>query len=305
MESFVYDATAVRNWASRVDDLIGGSGSGSNGLSISQCTKKFNETLEQLVRPNVWNGEGAKENYKWFIKATNSLVSLMNAFVSTFSQTTGEYAKKVQQLEKMTLGLDSNIANTFGSLNAQQLAKLSEVNVRDDCVQYNYKVLDSILNSLKVIISQVELVKNDILNVIDQIGEGSNFWTGDFANDFRVQLRSVLLSGMGDVDNNLNTCINNIEYAIALSKSVANGTGGIQGAVSSAKNVVSSLGATASIGISEAIDNTKSAASGAIDTAQEAVNNLMSKVEEGTDKIKGTFDFDLGDKVSNLFDDNK
>lgn len=218
--SFVYDPAQVSAWCRIVTDYISGGGD-----SFQNCLKKLNEQLEKLVQPNVWSGESAKANYDNFIQASNSFVSFLNSFNGVFSTTMTEFAKNVQNLEVSTLGVNSNIMGTFGTIDRVALDSMSQTNVNTDKVVYNFNVLNDIFDNLRSISQMLGASYDGLNKTLNQIGDNSEFWTGDTANQMRAELQKILTNSYNEWYALLEQCTNNIMEAKMAAYNVANGQG--------------------------------------------------------------------------------
>ena len=88
--AFVYNPDSVKNWSNSLIKIISGEED-----SVSSCARKFNELVSELVKPQVWTGAAAYQNYQNFMETHNALVAFSNEFGDAFAQTMNEVARSV------------------------------------------------------------------------------------------------------------------------------------------------------------------------------------------------------------------
>ena len=208
MVGFAYDPERVRVWANEVVNYLNG-----GNVSINNCSKKFSEQIEKLVQPNVWTGAAAAKNYQNFLDAHQSMINFVNKFGRVFEEAMNSENRSLARLESSNLAPDTNVASTFGTLSYEQLNALSEQNILKDHTTYDYVTISSIGEELKNILFQVESVKTDLVNKINEINNESGMWDGNKADESRKILKDALDTGMNDIEETLNICISNISVA--------------------------------------------------------------------------------------------
>ncbi len=208
MSVFAYNPEAVKTWSNSVINFLNG---GSD--SIQACSKKFSEQVEKLVQPNVWTGAAAAKNYQNFLDTHKALINFVNNFGNAYEEAMNEVNKNVANLEIANLGTDTNVSSTFGTLTYDQLAQLSEENIKKDVVRYDYATISSIGTALKQILTTLENVNSNLSKKIDELNNGSGMWDGGAASEARENLSSTLKVNMDKVIDALNICISNISAA--------------------------------------------------------------------------------------------
>ncbi len=209
--AFVYNPESVKSWSNSLVKSINGEED-----SVSSCTRKFSELMSELVKPAVWTGSAAYQNYQNFLETHNALVAFSNEFGEAFATTMNEVAKNVAGLEVANLGTDTNVATTFGELSFNQLSQMAAENINKELVTYDYEVISSIGNSLKQIKEVLDGVKVNLLSTINRLNSGEGIWDGDAAESAKTTLSNTANTNMTKIYSNLDICISNIsEAAIA------------------------------------------------------------------------------------------
>ena len=92
--SLVYDPNLVKEWANNVVGCLNG-----GAESVSSCSKKFSQQIEELVKPDVWTGSAAWQNYHNFLDTHKALITFINSFGNAFQEAMNSVAKNIAELE--------------------------------------------------------------------------------------------------------------------------------------------------------------------------------------------------------------
>ncbi len=218
MSVFAYDPARLKDWAGKVLDYLNGEDN-----SVKKCSTNFNAQIEVLVQPNVWTGAAAAKNYHDFLTTHEAMINFINEFGAAFENSMNDLNATVSNLEISNLGADTNVAGTFGTLNYDQLSALSEQNINKDITTYDYNSINNISEELNKILVQLEQVKSDLINKINELDNGDKMWDGDSAAAAKEQLNAVLNPNMSKIFDSLNVCISNIKTASENARAVDKG----------------------------------------------------------------------------------
>ncbi len=210
MAVYAYDPNLAKQWSNDIVGMING-----GSISINEISRKFSEQLEVLVQPNVWTGAAAKANYLNFLDTHQNLINFSNQFGQAFSESMNEVNRSVANLEEINLGVDSNVATTFGALSFDRLTELSEANVSVDAVRYDYGKIASIGQALDEISRSLSELNSNLSSKISLLNDGSGMWDGNSAEAAKDKLNYVLNSNMPKITESLSICIKNISEAAA------------------------------------------------------------------------------------------
>ena len=208
MAVFAYNPVTVSSWSKEVLNKLNG-----ETESVNECSKKFNEQIEKLVQPNVWTGAAASQNYQNFMETHQALITFVNKFGMAFEEAMNSVNKSVNELEVANLGRDTNVLETFGTLNYNQISALSEENINKDVVRYDYAAIIDIGNVLNQIKGTLEKVSESLKVKINELDNGSSMWDGEAAEKSKERLQQTLSTNMQKVFESLNVCISNITAA--------------------------------------------------------------------------------------------
>ena len=208
MAVFAYNPVTVSSWSKEVLNKLNG-----ETESINECSKKFNEQIEKLVQPNVWTGAAASQNYQNFMETHQALITFVNKFGMAFEEAMNSVNKSVNELEVANLGRDTNVLETFGTLNYNQISALSEENINKDVVRYDYAAIIDIGNVLNQIKKTLEKVSDSLKVKINELNNGTSMWDGEAAEKSKERLQQTLTTNMQKVFESLNVCISNITAA--------------------------------------------------------------------------------------------
>ncbi len=217
MSVFAYDPEAVRTWGNTVINYLNG---GSE--SISSCSKRFSQQIENLVQPNVWTGAAAHQNYQNFLETHQALINFVNNFGQAFESSMNSINANVANLETSNLGTTTNVSS-FGNLSYDQLSQLSEENIKQDVVKYDYAAITSIGSELNSIFTDLEGINEKLRNKISELNNGSSIWDGDAAENAKETLLEILQSNMTKVNEALQICISNIKTAAEAAQAADSG----------------------------------------------------------------------------------
>ncbi len=216
--AFVYNPDSVKNWSNSLIKIISGEED-----SVASCVRKFNELVSELVKPQVWTGAAAYQNYQNFMETHNALVAFSNEFGDAFAQTMNEVAKSVAGLEVSNLGFDTNVSQSFGELSFNQLSQMAAENINKEIVTYDYEVISNIGTSLKQIKEKLDGVKVNLLTTINRLNSGEGIWDGDAAESAKNTLTNTADTNMTKIYSNLDICISNINAAAMAAQSADRG----------------------------------------------------------------------------------
>ncbi len=216
--AFVYNPDSVKNWSNSLIKIISGEED-----SVSSCARKFNELVSELVKPQVWTGAAAYQNYQNFMETHNALVAFSNEFGDAFAQTMNEVARSVAGLEVSNLGFDTNVSQSFGELSFNQLSQMAAENINKEIVTYDYEVISNIGASLKQIKEKLDGVKVNLLTTINRLNSGEGIWDGDAAEAAKNTLTNTADTNMTKIYSNLDICISNINAAAMAAQSADRG----------------------------------------------------------------------------------
>lgn len=208
MAVFAYNPVTVSSWSKEVLNKLNG-----ETESVNECSKKFNEQIEKLVQPNVWTGAAASQNYQNFMETHQALITFVNKFGMAFEEAMNSVNKSVNELEVANLGRDTNVLETFGTLNYNQISALSEENINKDVVRYDYAAIIDIGNVLNQIKGTLEKVSESLKVKINELDNGTSMWDGEAAEKSKERLQQTLSTNMQKVFESLNVCISNITAA--------------------------------------------------------------------------------------------
>ena len=208
MSGIAYDPERFRVWANDVVKYLNG-----DGDSIGYCSRKFSEQMETLVQPDVWTGDAASKNYHNFLETHQALVTFVNSFGEAFEQGMNEINKIVNNLEVANLGVNTNVASTFGTLSYDQMSTLSEENVKTDTVKYNYTAISSIGKALDQIYGNLESINTNLTTKLNELNDGSGMFDCNTAQGVKESLTNTLNTNMQKILECLNICIENISAA--------------------------------------------------------------------------------------------
>ena len=208
MAVFAYNPVTVSSWSKEVLNKLNG-----ETESINECSKKFNEQIEKLVQPNEWTGAAASQNYQNFMETHQALITFVNKFGMAFEEAMNSVNKSVNELEVANLGRDTNVLETFGTLNYNQISALSEENINKDVVRYDYAAIIDIGNVLNQIKKTLEKVSDSLKVKINELNNGTSMWDGEAAEKSKERLQQTLTTNMQKVFESLNVCISNITAA--------------------------------------------------------------------------------------------
>ncbi len=208
MSVFAYNPESAKAWATSVINYLNGGAESING-----CSKKFSEQIEKLVQPNVWTGAAAAKNYQNFLETHQALVNFVNSFGEAFEQAMNSINASVANLEVANLGTNTNVASTFGTLSYDQLTTLSQQNINQDVVRYDYATISGIGSALNSILQSLEQINGSLNAKINELNNGSSIWDGNAAESAKQSLSSTLKTNMDKVVEALNVCIKNISDA--------------------------------------------------------------------------------------------
>lgn len=217
MSVFAYDPEAVRTWGNTVINYLNG---GSE--SISSCSSRFSQQIENLVQPNVWTGAAAQQNYQNFLETHQALINFVNNFGEAFESSMNSINANVANLEASNLGTSTNVS-TFGNLSYAQLTQLSEENIKQDVVRYDYAVISSIGKELDSIYADLETVNENLVTKISELNNGSSIWDGDAAENAKETLLEILNNNMAKVKEAFQICISNIKTAAEAAQTADSG----------------------------------------------------------------------------------
>ena len=215
MSGIAYNPERVKAWANSVVNYLNG-----DSDCIGYCSRKFSEQMEKLVQPNVWTGDAASQNYHNFLETHQALVTFVNSFGEAFEQGMNEINKIVNNLEVANLGVNTNVASTFGTLSYDQMSTLSEENVKTDTVKYDYTTISSIGEALKQIYGNLESINTNLTTKINELNDGSEMFEGNTAQGVKESLTNTLNTNMQKVMECLNICISNISAAAEAARTV-------------------------------------------------------------------------------------
>lgn len=208
MAVFAYNPVTVSSWSKEVLNKLNG-----ETESVNECSKKFNEQIEKLVQPNVWTGAAASQNYQNFMETHQALITFVNKFGMAFEEAMNSVNRSVNELEVANLGRDTNVLETFGTLNYNQISALSEENINKEVIRYDYAAIIDIGNVLNQIKGTLEKVSESLKVKINELNNGTSMWDGEAAEKSKERLQQTLTTNMQKVFESLNVCINNITAA--------------------------------------------------------------------------------------------
>lgn len=204
-----YDPDLIKNWASRI---IGKVNDGSEN-SFSTVTKQLGEILNKVASEKYWTGAAAAKNYTDFVETNNNFIKFLNDFGKTFSESMQEFNSNINELEVTNLGQATNVANEFGQLSYVQVNETLKESIETSEVTYDYDALIELSNQARNVRDSIDEVKNNLFNIISEVGENGNFWTGVAAEKTKQELINLLNQRLAKVKEGLEVCINNFETA--------------------------------------------------------------------------------------------
>ena len=203
-------------WANEIIELFAGGPNSIKGYSL-----EFERLMEKLVQPNVWQGEGAYQNFLNFDNAHTALINFTNQLGNSFEEEMRRTAEAIAAIEESNLARNSSEIKTAAQeIHYDNIQKNSEtIKAQENGeITYNYYVIEEISQELKAIKTNSAELETPILAKMDELNNGSGMFDGSVAEEVKMSLKKVFTENMNEVLNALNICIENIEQAAIKAK---------------------------------------------------------------------------------------
>lgn len=203
--SLVYNTAKITDWATNVRNILGNDKTNVN--TFGSCRNRLMGYLNDLKDPNVWRGPAAYQNLKEYKEMLDSFITFTNKFGTAFDGITHALGSTISVCQGLILTEEEQTQLT------ENLEQSDDQNIDIDKVVYDYTKMSEIFNGLTEVQKNMFNAKQNLLDEINKLNNGSGLWDGNVAYTAKIKLTSEVEFRYADFIKKLDVVLNNIKAA--------------------------------------------------------------------------------------------